>query len=86
MAAQPSWPGQGETPRTVDREYAGLADARAEAERMMRLGDPVAYAVVRTLLRDLDDANAEIAWLRNDRNRWQEAYCEVRLDARRRDS
>jgi hypothetical protein len=70
----------------VDADHARLADARAEAERMMRLGHPVGYAIVRALLRELDDSNTEIAWLRNDRNRWQEAYCEVRLDARRRDS
>ena len=50
---------------------------------MMQLGHPVAYTTVRTLLTDLHDAYAEIAWLRTDRNRWQEAYCEARLEGRR---
>ncbi len=53
---------------------------------MMQFGHPVAYATVRTLLKDLRDADAEIAWLQTDRNRWQEAYCEARLEARRRDA
>ena len=85
MATHPSWPGTGGSDRRVDAERADVKDARTEAERMMQFGRPVAYATVRTLLRDLRDADAEIAWLQTDRNRWQEAYCEARLEARRRD-
>ena len=61
-----------------------MEGARVEAERMMQGGHPVAYTTVRSLLRSLQNADAEIAWLRSDRNRWQEAYCEARLEGRRR--
>ena len=86
MATQPAWPGTADSARRVDTESADVKDARTEAERMMQFGHPVAYATVRTLLKDLRDADAEIAWLQTDRNRWQEAYCEARLEARRRDA
>ncbi len=67
----------------MQAEPVDLKNARTEAARMMQLGHPVAYTTVRTLLTDLHDAYAEIAWLRTDRNRWQEAYCEARIEGRR---
>jgi hypothetical protein len=63
--------------------YAG---AHRRASRSQTEAIPVAYAMVRTLLRDLHDAGAEILWLRSDRDRWQEAYCEARLETRRREA
>jgi hypothetical protein len=63
--------------------HADVGGARAEAERMMQLGQPVTCATVRALLAELHDANAEIVRVREDRDRWQEAYCEARLEARR---
>lgn len=65
----------------------GLANsgaARTDAERMMELGSPVDHTTVRALLIELHDADAEIIRLRAERDRWQEAYCEARLEARRR--
>lgn len=56
-----------------------------EAEQMMELGRPVTYATVRTLLSGLSDANALLDQLRSERDQWQEAYCEARLEALRRD-
>jgi len=85
MATHPSWSVHGGNPPRSNAERDDPQDARTEAERMMQLGHPVSYSTVRTLLKDLHDADAEIAWLRTDRNRWQEAYCEARLEARRRD-
>ena len=40
----------------MDTERADVKDARTEAEWMMQLGHPVAYATVQTLLKDLRDA------------------------------
>ena len=70
----------------MSAERADVGVARAEAERMMLLGRPVAYTIVQTLLAGLDDADAEIVRLRVDRDHWQDAYCEARLEARRRDA
>lgn len=84
MAAQPGRRGHGGSPRTVEAEHPDTEGARVEAERMMQLDHPVAYTTVRALLRSLQVADAEIAWLRTDRNRWQEAYCDARLEGRRR--
>lgn len=50
----------------------------------MALGRPVAYTTVRTLLSGLDHANAELVRVRSDRDHWQDAYCEARLQARQR--
>jgi len=83
MATQPSWSPEDANPRRMQAERVDLKHARTDAERMMQLGHPVPYRTVRTLLADLHDAYAEIAWLRSDRNRWQEAYCEARLEGRR---
>ena len=65
-------------------KQADVGTVREDAERMMQLGQPVAYATVRALLAELHDADAEIVCLREDRDRWQEAYCEARLEARGR--
>lgn len=53
---------------------------------MMELKRPVAYTTVRTLLSGLSHADSELVRLRSDRDRWQDAYCEARLQARRSDS
>ncbi len=68
----------------AERDEVG--NARSEAERMMELGRPVAYKTVRRLLSGLSDANNELVRVRSDRDRWQEAYCEARLQARQRDA
>ena len=70
----------------MSAERAKVGAARIEAERMMQLGHAVEYATVRSLLDGLQNAAAEIERLRVDRDEWQEAYCEVRLEARRRDA
>ena len=57
--------------------------ARSGAERMMELERPLAYTTVRTLLSGLSHANSELVRLRSDRDRWQDAYCEPRLQAHR---
>jgi hypothetical protein len=65
----------------------GLADvgtARADAERMMELGRPVTYEIVQSLLSGLCTADTEIVQLRAERDHWQDAYCEARLEARLR--
>ena len=59
--------------------------AVSEAERMMELGRPVTYATVRTLLSGLTHADALLDQVRSERDQWQEAYCEARLEARRQD-
>jgi len=70
----------------MSTERVELASARAEAERMMALGEPVPYTTVWTLLSALGQADREIVALRADRDRWQDAYCEARLETRRRDA
>jgi hypothetical protein len=67
-------------------ERAEVEAARSEAERMMELKRPVAYTTVRTLLSGLSHADSELVRLRSDRDRWQDAYCEARLQALRSDS
>ena len=62
-----------------------LGAAVTEAEQMMELGRPITYGTVQTLLTALSDAGALIDQLRSERDQWQEAYCEARLEARRRD-
>jgi len=69
----------------MSAERAKVAAARAEAERMMELGRPVPYATVWTLLSALGQEEAENIALQSERDRWQDAYCEARLEARRRD-
>lgn len=53
---------------------------------MMLLGEPVPYTTVWTLLSALGQADTDIVQLRADRDRWQDAFCEARLEARRRDA
>ena len=67
----------------MSAERADVEAARTEAERAMQLGRPVAHSTVHTLLSGLHQADAEMVRLRADRDRWQEAYCEARLEARR---
>ena len=51
---------------------------------MMELGRPVTYEIVQSLLSGLCTADNEIARLRAERDHWQDAYCEARLEARLR--
>lgn len=67
-------------------ERAEVEAARSEAERMMELKRAVAYTTVRILIFGLSHADSELVRLRSDRDRWQDAYCEARLQARRSDS
>jgi hypothetical protein len=69
---------------TAERIDVGVA--RAAAERMMQLGHPVHYETVWTLLSALGQADADNVRLRAERDHWQDAYCEARLEARRGDA
>ncbi len=51
---------------------------------MMELGRPVTYEIVQSLLSGLCTADTEIVQLRAERDHWQDAYCEARLEARLR--
>ena len=51
---------------------------------MMELGRPVAHEIVESLFAALGTADTEIVRLRAERDHWQDAYCEARLEARLR--
>lgn len=70
----------------MSAERVGVGAARAAAERVMLLGQPVPYETVWELLAALSQADTENARLRADRDHWQDAYCEARLEARQRDA